>query len=92
MEIECPGQAKEIYAKLKSKISELQKQGKLGQVKEINFDDAAQEATAVGTGFKSKIQVKDGKVVVDLDLNFLLKAMRPQIEEGIRRSLSKALS
>lgn len=92
MEIECPGQAGEIYSKLKRKLEEYRAQGKLAQLKDISFNDSACEALASGTGFKSKIQCCDGKVVVSLDLNFLLKPMRSQIEEGIRRSLAKALA
>lgn len=92
MEIECPGQAAEIYNKLKTKLEDYRKQGKLQQLKDINFNDAAHEAVASGTGFKSKIQCRDGKVVVDLDLGLFLKPMRSQIEDGIRKTLAKVFA
>ena len=91
MEIQCSGQAQENYDKLKAKLEGDKQQGKLAQVSKLSFDDAAKEVLATGTGFKSKIQCHDGKVVIDLELNFLLKAMRVQIEETIRKSLTKAL-
>ena len=92
MEIQCPGQASEIYLKLKTKFDDYQKQGKLSQVKDISFDDKTHQAMVSGTGFKSTIHCKDGKILVDLDLNFLLKPMRGQIEATIRKSIAKALA
>jgi hypothetical protein len=91
LEIQCSGKASEIYSKLKSKLGEYQAEGKLKQVSDIQFNDASLEAIATGTGFKSLIKCEDGKVSVDLDLNFLLKPMRAQIEEGIRKSIAKAI-
>lgn len=89
MEIQCPGQATDIYAKLKTKLADYQAQGKLQQLKDIQFDDASKSAVASGTGFKTKIQCQDGKIVLDLDLNFMLKPMRGQIEEQIRKSIAR---
>lgn len=89
MEIQCPGQAGEIYNKLKTKLADYQSQGKLQQLKDVQFDDASKTAVASGTGFKARIQCLDGKVTAELDLNFMLKPMRGQIEEQIKKSLSK---
>jgi hypothetical protein len=92
MEILCKGKkAGEIYERVKSKLVHYKETGKL-QIKDVNFNDAGLEGVATGTGFKAKLKCHDEKLVVDLELNFLLKAMRGQIEEGIRTSLSKALS
>ena len=91
MEIACSGHAPEIYKKIKTKLSGYLNQGKL-KLKDIVFDDRAHEALATGTGFKSKIRCRDGKVIVDLDLNFLLRPLRGQIEDGIRKNLTKVLS
>lgn len=92
MEIQCEGQAAEIYQKLKTKLTDYKSQGKLSQIKEIAFDDASRSAQASGTGFKSRIQCQDGKVVLDLDLNFMLKPMRGQIEEQVRKTVLKIFS
>lgn len=92
MEIQCSGQAVEIYQKLKTKLTDYQQQGKLSQLKDIQFDDTAKSAIASGTGFKSKIQCEDGKIVLDLDLNFMLKPMRGQIEDQIKKTISRILA
>ncbi|MBI3558693.1 MAG: polyhydroxyalkanoic acid system family protein [Deltaproteobacteria bacterium] len=91
MEIQCNGTASEIYHKIKTKFLSYKDQGKLKSISDIAWDDAKAIALASGTGFKAKIQCRDGKVMVDLDLNFLLKAMRGQIEDGIKATISKAL-
>ena len=92
MEIQCNGKASEIYQKIKTKFLSYKEQGKMQSISNIDWDDAKSFALASGTGFKAKIQCHDGKVMVDLDLNFLLKAMRGQIEEGIKKTISKALA
>jgi len=93
LEIDCPGhQGADIYRKLKDKLADVQKQGKISQLKDISFNDSACEAVATGTGFKSVIKCQDNKVVVNLDLNFLLKPLRSQIEEMIRKTVSKVLT
>lgn len=89
MEIQCQGGADEIYSKLKTKLVDYKNQGKLSQIKDIDFDDASKSALASGTGFKTRISCQDGKIVLELDLNFMLKPMRGQIEEQIRKSISK---
>lgn len=92
MEIQCKGKkAPEIYSTVKSKLTHYKDTGKL-QIKDVQFDDSALEGVASGTGFKAKVRCKDELLVVDLELNFLLKPMRGQIEEGIRSNLSKALA
>jgi hypothetical protein len=90
MEIQVPGKGPEIYDKLKTKFLDYKAQGKLKALGEIHWDDASCSAKATGTGFKSTIKCHDGKIVVDLDLNFLLKAMRGQIEETIQKIVAKA--
>lgn len=92
MEIQCKGTGPEIYQKIKTKFLDYKAQGKLSQISNIEWDDKASIANASGTGFKAKIQCRDEKIVVDLDLNFLLKAMRGQIEEGIQKVVVKALA
>lgn len=89
MEIQCQGAAADIYTKLKTKLVDYKNQGKLSQIKDIDFDDSTKSAIASGTGFKTHITCHDGKIVLDLDLNFMLKPMRGQIEEQIRKSISK---
>lgn len=89
MEITTQGSAQSIYSKLKSKFEEIQAQGKFEQIKEIRYDDAACKAIASGPGFKADIQCKDGKVLVALDLNFLLKPLRGKIEEKIAQMVSR---
>jgi len=92
MEIQCSGSASEIYGRIKTKFLDYKAQGKLSSISNIDWDDGGHVALASGTGFKSKIQCRDNKIVVDLELNFLLKAMRGQIEDGIRKIVTKALS
>ncbi len=92
MEIQCNGTAAEIYQKIKTKFLSYKDSGKLKSISDIAWDDGKSFALATGTGFKAKIQCHNGKVQVDLDLNFLLKAMRGQIEEGIQKTISKALA
>jgi hypothetical protein len=92
MEFKCPGTASEIYNTLKTKLEDYQKQGKLSQLKDVDFNDAAHEAVASGAGFKSRIQCRDGKVMVDLELGFFLKPMRGQIEESIKKILAKVFA
>lgn len=92
MEIQANGKASEIYEKLKTKFLDYKSQGKLKNLGEIEWNDQSCTALAKGTGFKSKIECRDGKVLVDLDLNFLLKAMRGQIEETIHKMVTKALA
>ncbi len=92
MEIACSGKASEIYQKLKTKLEQYKQDGKLAQVKSIEYNDLVLEALASGTGFKARIQSKDNKVVIDLDLNFMLKPMRGQIEESIKKSISRVLA
>jgi hypothetical protein len=92
MEIVCSGKkAPEIFGILKGKLTRYVSEGKL-QMNKVEFTDASYEALATGTGYKAKIRCQDGKLVVDLELNFLLKAMRGQIEEGIKNTLKKALA
>ncbi|HRK03352.1 MAG TPA: polyhydroxyalkanoic acid system family protein [Oligoflexia bacterium] len=88
MEYAANGSAAEIYLKLKKKLEDYRNAGKLEQLKEVTFDDAAHTARATGPGFKANIACKDGKVVVELDLNFLLKPMRGKIEEKIGRMVA----
>lgn len=90
MEIKCSGKAQKIYEKVKPKLKVYGEQGKM-QIKEVAFDDDRYEATASGTGFKAKIQCRDDCVIVDLDLNFLLRPIRATIEDGIRQGFSKIL-
>jgi len=94
LEIQCPGGREEIYRKVKARLEKMRSgQGKLSQqIKSMDFDDAASEAQLSGTGFKARVKCADGRVNVDLDLNFLLKPMRGQIEEAIRKKLAEALS
>ena len=92
MEIQVSGKAEELFQKLKIKLQALKDQGKLEQLKELAFNEKKFSAEAKGTGFKSEIVCKDGLVEVSLDLNFLLKPMRTQIEESIRKSILKSLA
>lgn len=92
MEIKVPGTGPEIYQKLKTKFLAKQAEGKLKSLGQIEWNDSSCVAKATGTGFKSTIQCKDGLVHVELDLNFLLKAMRGQIEQTIQQMVTKALS
>ena len=89
MEIPTQGTAQNIYSKLKAKFTEYQTQGRFEQIKDIQYDDAACSARAVGPGFKANIECKDNKVLVELDLNFLLKPLRGKIEESIAKMVSK---
>ncbi|MBI3543179.1 MAG: polyhydroxyalkanoic acid system family protein [Deltaproteobacteria bacterium] len=91
MEIQCSGSANEIYTKIKTKFLDYKAQGKLQAFGNIDWDDQSCTALAKGTGFTGKIKCQDNKIVVDLDLNFLLKAMKGQIEDGIRKTVAKAL-
>lgn len=91
MTLETKGSKEEIYTKLKTKLQDYFAQGKISQLKEIRFDDAKFEALASGTGFKAKIACRDSKVDIELDLNFLLKAMRGQIEEQVTKMITKTL-
>ena len=89
MEIECPGSAAEIYHKLKAKLNDYKSQGKLEQIKNIDYDDDHLKALCKGTGFTGVFECIDQKVKIDIDLNFLLKPMRGQIEEVIRKIVNK---
>lgn len=92
MEILCPGKpADQVYGIIKTKLLSYRDQGKL-QIKDVRPDDARKYLEAGGTGFTAKIQCSDGKVLVDLELGFLLKAIRGKIEDGIRENFSRALS
>lgn len=93
MEIECPGTASEIYGKLKTKFDAFRKASNIGQyIKDVTFNDSSHSVQATGTGFKADIECRDGKIVADLNLSFLLKAIRPQIEDGIRKNIARAIS
>lgn len=92
MEIKASGKAPELYTKLKTKFLDYKSQGKLKTISNIDWNDAACTALASGTGFKATIACKDDRVTVDLELNFLLKAMRGQIEEGIHKMVGKVFS
>jgi hypothetical protein len=89
MEFPVSGTKSEIYEKLKAKLGEAVSAGKIPALKELSWNDAGHQATASGPGFKAKITCMDGKVGVDLDLNFMLKAMRGQIEEQVKKSVQK---
>lgn len=92
MEINCLGSAEEIYQKLKTKLTQYQRDGKLAQVKQIDFDDAKLAALATGTGFKASLQCQNNLVQFTLDLGLMLKPLRSQIEGSIEKSLKKALA
>jgi hypothetical protein len=92
MEIQCTGSASEIYNRIKTKFLDYKSQGKLSSISNIEWDDRGCLALASGTGFKSKIRCEKDRITVDLELNFLLKAMRGQIEDGIRKVVMKALA
>ena len=74
------------------RMTELHAQGKIPNLKEVTYNDSGLEALVHGTGFKGSLKCSEGKVVVALDLNFLLKPMRGQIEEMIQRALAKSLT
>ncbi len=92
MEFECHGTAKEIYEKLKNGFEKYRSQGKLSQIQKIQFQDDVCLVCAEGTGFKSKIQCLENKIFINFDLNFLLKPMRSQIEESVRKFLNKVFT
>ncbi len=89
MEFQVKGSKSEIYGKLKGKLQGALAAGKMPALKDIAWDDAACTAKATGTGFKATITCFEGRVGVDLDLNFVLKAMRGQIEEQVKKSVQK---
>ncbi|MBI2606230.1 MAG: polyhydroxyalkanoic acid system family protein [Deltaproteobacteria bacterium] len=92
MEIQSSGSAAEVYGRLKTRITELRAKGKLSVIRDIRFDDSGLSAQATGSGFRALIACADGKVSVDLKLGLLLRPMRGQIEEGLRKRLQDALA
>jgi hypothetical protein len=92
MEITCKGSALEIYQLFKNKIEEMQKNDRLSIVENLKFDDSTLTTIATGKGFQAKIFCLDNLLKVDLDLSFLLKPLRSQIEEKLRQKLESALT
>lgn len=91
MEIQCNGTADENFSKLKTRLADYQKSGKLDQVQNMQFDESKKIVLAKGTGFECVIACKDKKLDVKLDLNFLLKPMRGKIEDMLKAKLSEAV-
>ena len=92
MEIQSSGSAAEVYSRLKTRITELRSKGKLSVIRDIKFNDSGLSAQAIGSGFEALIACVDGKVNVDLRLGLLLKPIRGQIEEGLRKRLQDVLA
>ena len=92
MEIQSSGAAAEVYGRLKTRITELRSKGKLSVIRDIKFNDSGLSVRATGSGFEALIACVDGKVNVDLKLGLLLKPIRGQIEEGLRKRLQDALA
>lgn len=91
MEIQCKGNADENFSKLRLRLDDYKKRGKLEQVEEVQYNDAQKTVYAKGTGFTCTIACKDQKLDVQLDLNFFLKPMRGKIEDMLKSKLSEAV-
>lgn len=92
MEFAIKGTQTEIYQKLKTRFQELKSQGRFKQVEKLSFDDHSFQATMSGTGFTAIVHCLNEKVSVDLDLAFLLKPLKGQIEQTIRQKIDEVLA
>lgn len=82
--------AQDAFEKAKSLITP-EYIAKYGVSPDITFDESTPSITATGTGFTMKLIFVEGECQVELKLNFLLKAFRGKILEGVERKLSKHL-
>ena len=89
MEFQVSGTQQELYTKLKEKLSGFVAAGKLPYVKNLDYKDAAHSVSATGSGFKVEIQCFDGRVAVAMELNLVLRALKSQIEDQVKKAVTK---
>lgn len=90
MEIKCSGDRREIFSKIRPKLEQYKRDGKL-QITDVQFDEAQQICTAKGTGFKAKLACADGKVTIELELGLLLKPLRSKIESELAAVIQRVV-
>lgn len=88
--------SKETYSRVKNFLETDQGLRKLDAQIKCTFDDNKMTANANGSQFKANLQVLSesptSKVVISVDLPFLLMPFKGKVEETLQRKLEKALS
>lgn len=80
----------EAYSAIKSKVNE-EMISKFKVKAAVVADDENQKIIAKGKGFELTLDFLETKLVVDLDLSFLLKPLRSKINSELEKELGRVL-
>ncbi len=82
--------AEDAYKKASKKINDKYLAG-FGISAETKFDEKKFKISAKGSGFSLALNFKDDKTSVELDLSFLLKALKGKITTTLTKELESLL-